>query len=120
MFCRKCGSTLLPTDTICKNCNEPLSTEIVKASDDNLSKIIPYRNVPALIAYYTGVFSIVPCLGMLLSLPAIILGMWGLRVSNKKPGSFGKVHAMVGIIAGIASFLLHVIGIIILSIYSQR
>ena len=38
--------------------------------------MIPYKNVPALIAYYLGIFSFIPLFG----LAAFILGIMGLRL----------------------------------------
>ena len=37
--------------------------------------MIPAKNPVALIGYYLGVFSFVPVLGILLAIPAIILGV---------------------------------------------
>jgi len=68
--------------------------------DDALSAIIPYRNVPALIAYYLGVFSIIPCLGIVLGIAAFVLGLVGLKKARENPSAKGKVHAWIGIIAG--------------------
>ena len=50
-------------------------------SGNAVSSIIPYKNVPALLSYYFGIFSFfVPCLGPLIS---IILGIIGLiKVKN--------------------------------------
>lgn len=69
-------------------------------SDDAVSTIIPYRNVPALVAYYLGVFSIIPCLGIILGIAAFVLGIVGLRKAAENPSAKGKVHAWIGIIAG--------------------
>src|SRR5262245_25106840 len=37
-----------------------------------VSGIIPYKNPPALIGYYLGVFSLIPCVGFLLGIAAIV------------------------------------------------
>lgn len=68
--------------------------------DDIASSIIPYRNVPALIAYYLGIFSIIPCLGIVLGIAAFVLGIVGLRRAAATPSAKGKVHAWIGIIVG--------------------
>ena len=34
------------------------------AQQDVVSTMIPYHNVPALVAYYLGIFSLIPCLGL--------------------------------------------------------
>jgi thiol:disulfide interchange protein len=63
--------------------------------------MVPYRNKAALAAYYLGLFSIIPCLGPLLSIAAIVFGIMGLRQARLRPEAKGKVHAWVGIIAGL-------------------
>ncbi len=67
---------------------------------DTLSSIIPYRNVPALVAYYLAVFSVLPCIGVLLGLGALILGVKGLQVARQNPDAKGRVHAWIGILVG--------------------
>jgi hypothetical protein len=65
-----------------------------------LNVIIPYKNVRALTAYYLGVFSAIPILGMPLGLAAFFLGIYGLRFRRKNPAAGGVVHAWIGILAG--------------------
>jgi hypothetical protein len=77
--------------------------------DNAISTLIPYRNAPALIAYYLGVFSLIPCVGFFLGLAAIILGIVGLKRAGKHPEAKGKVHAWVGIILGALVFVAHII-----------
>ncbi len=64
---------------------------------DNL---IPTKNLPALLAYYFSVFSLIPCAALLLSPAAIVFGIRGLRACHALPGLPGKAHAWVGIILG--------------------
>jgi hypothetical protein len=54
----------------------------------------------ALFAYYLGVFALIPCLGALLALGAIPLGVMGLQHAKRHPESHGTAHAWVGIILG--------------------
>lgn len=65
-----------------------------------VSTIIPYKNAKALIAYYLGVFSFIPCLGHLLGPAALILGILGLRYARAHPTAKGGGHAIAGIIMG--------------------
>lgn len=58
--------------------------------------IVPYRNPRALIAYYLGVFSIIPGLGI----AAFVLGILGLKHAKANPEAKGVVHAWIGIIVG--------------------
>lgn len=67
---------------------------------DAVSTIIPYKNGRALIAYYLGVFSLIPCLGLLLGPAALVLGILGMRYVKAHPTAKGTGHAIAGIILG--------------------
>ena len=67
---------------------------------DATGGLIPYKNAPALTAYYFGVFSLIPFLGAILGVAAFVLGIMGLSKAKKHPEVKGKVHAWVGIIMG--------------------
>lgn len=69
-------------------------------SADALNLVIPYKNARALAAYYPGAFSVIPPVGALLGIPALVLGILGLRFRRRKPEAGGSVHAWVGIILG--------------------
>ncbi len=69
-------------------------------SDNTLGGLIPTRNSSALIAYYLGVFSIIPCLGIVLGIAGFVLGLKGLAFAKQHPEAKGATHAWVGIIAG--------------------
>jgi hypothetical protein len=77
----------------------PLPPSPVSNSDPAMV-IIPYKNMPALISYYLAVFSIVPCVGILLGFAAVVLGIMGLKRASERPEARGKVHAWVGIVLG--------------------
>ena len=68
------------------------------SAEGGVSTVIPYKNVPALIAYYVGVFCII-C-PPLLCFPAIILGVIGLRRVKENPEVKGTAHAWIGILFG--------------------
>ncbi len=69
-------------------------------SDGTLGGLIPYKNSSALLAYYLGVFSLIPCLGIVLGIAAFVLGLNGLKFAKAHPEAKGKTHAWVGIIVG--------------------
>lgn len=65
---------------------------------DSTGGVIPYKNMPALIAYYCGVFSLLPCFPI--GVVGVILGIKGLRLAKERPAVKGQVHAWIGIIVG--------------------
>jgi hypothetical protein len=67
---------------------------------DSTGGLIPYKNTPALIAYYLGIFSLIPCFGLLLAIPAFILGIIGLQKRAQNPAVKGSAHAWIGIVLG--------------------
>jgi len=70
------------------------------AGEEAVSTIIPYKNPKALIAYYVGIFGLIPCLGLILGPAAIVLGIMGLRYKATYPRAKGTAHAIVGIVLG--------------------
>lgn len=70
---------------------------------EGLSKVIPYKNKPALMAYYIGVFSFIPVACFILGPIAFILGVFGLIKARNNPKAHGMGHAIFGIILGLAS-----------------
>lgn len=67
---------------------------------DSTGGIIPYKNPKALIAYYCGVFSLVPCLGIAPGIAGVVLGILGLQHRKRHPETSGAVHAWIGIVLG--------------------
>ena len=116
-FCPRCGSQHEGTLGFCASCGQQF-TAVPPAHpipppasnvNDIVATIIPYRNMPALFAYYCGVFA-------LLGLPApvaVILGIWGLRKVAENPQAKGKAHAWTGIILG--SLFCIIYGIILIT-----
>jgi hypothetical protein len=76
------------------------------SGEETVATIIPYRNAPALIAYYLGVFSLAACIpfigiiGIGMAIAAFICGLKGLRHATQHPEAHGRVHAWIGIIGG--------------------
>lgn len=67
--------------------------------------LIPDKNPKALIGYYLGFVSLLPCIGFPFSVAAIILGIMGLQFSRQHPEAEGGGHAIVGIVLGVFSLL---------------
>jgi hypothetical protein len=73
------------------------STERPEGAFDRL---IPAKNPPALIGYYLGVFSLIPCFALMLGPAALVCGILGLKAVKKTPGLPGKGHAWTALILG--------------------
>lgn len=80
--------------------------------DEAVATVIPYRNPMALAAYYMGLFSIIPLIGIFLGGAAFICGILGLRHAKNHEGSHGRAHAAIGIGCGGFFFVLNVLGVI--------
>lgn len=105
MRCPAClADDVNPNAASCPHCGERF-----QRPDDGVASVIPYRNVQALLAYYFGVFSIIPCLGGILGPAALILGILGLRTVKRNPQAKGTGHAIVGIVLGSLVTLAHLV-----------
>ena len=122
--CPVCGHANRPAARACDACGEPLPAgpagrdrnrdpedlfeddldeELEPAGDltgDSTGGVIPYKNPSALIAYYLGLFSGFPLIGLPLGLAAFVLGIMGLRARRANPAVKGAVHAWIGIGCG--------------------
>lgn len=88
--------------------------------DNTIATIIPYRNAPALVAYYLGVFSLIPCVGFLLGIAAVVLGVMGLNRARQYPEAKGKAHAWTGIIIGALVVVAHIVLIIVFFVAAAK
>ena len=79
---------------------DTLPVPAAPSQGDATGGVIPYKNVPALLAYYLGLFSLFPLLGLFLAVPAFILGIIGLKKRRENPAVKGSVHAWIGVIMG--------------------
>lgn len=96
--CPMCAEPIHPAARACPHCKTPLNESGQPSKEeprpeptDATGSIIPYMNPPALIAYYCGVFSIIPCFPI--GLAGLVLGIVGLGKANQTPTVKGKVHA---------------------------
>jgi hypothetical protein len=100
MYCWRCGEFNDDAKNKCVKCDAELRAVDIACPAESLSTLIPYKNSNALIAYYLGVFSLIPFFGMILGIVALILGLQGLAFYKQHPETKGLVHAWVGIIMG--------------------
>jgi hypothetical protein len=111
--CPKCGASNCATDASCLSCGAPLTAPLPPrvppppppiappaSAGSGLEAIIPTRNPHALAAYYLGLFSLIPILGLPMGIAALVLGIKGARFARAYPGVHGTTHAWVGIICG--------------------
>ena len=118
MFCPKCGSANGDESLQCGKCGQVLKTVApASSSSDPMSTIIPFKNEKALIAYYLGVFSIIPCLGIPLGIAAVYLGQLGLKAVAKNPAVKGTVHAWIGILGGGFFLIVNLVGILLVIVH---
>jgi hypothetical protein len=72
-----------------------------RATDgDATGGIIPYKNPKALIAYYLGILSGLPIIGLPIGVAAFVLGIKGLKDRKQNPAIKGSAHAWIGIGCG--------------------
>ena len=69
-------------------------------TSNQMERIIPARNIPALTSWYLGVFGLIPILGIPLSLAAIASGIYGIKVASRPDIQVGRGHAIAGIMLG--------------------
>ncbi len=74
---------------------------LTKTDEAPLSGLITYKNPPALIGYYLGIFSCFPILGLILGPAAIVLGIIGIRRRSADPKCRGLAHAWIAISFGV-------------------
>lgn len=88
--------------------------------DNPIAALVPYRNAPALIAYYLAVFSLIPCVGFPLAIGAFVLGIIGLKRARQSPESKGKVHAWIGIVLGGLVILVYLVLLVISGVIRSK
>jgi len=90
----------------------PQSAPFVEKGDAT-GGVIPYKNPHALAAYYLGIFSIIPLLGLIMGGFALALGISGLKQRKQRPIIRGSVHAWIGIICGGLSVGVHLLLVVL-------
>jgi hypothetical protein len=100
--CPACGEQIPVTAKVCRFCGEKFAPAPSETQGDSTGGVIPYKNPPALIAYYCGIFSLIACIPFFFPLPivALVLGIKGLRKAKAEPHVKGTVHAWIGIVCG--------------------
>lgn len=117
MDCPYCKQKIAESLAVCPHCQNPLNVETANPyaapaqtappiytgpdqEGDATGGVIPYKNPMALIAYYCGIASGLPLIGLPLGIAAFILGIKGLQDRKKNPAIKGSAHAWIGIGCG--------------------
>lgn len=74
-----------------------------------LDHVIPAKNPDSLLAYYFGLFAIIPFLGLGIGPFSIWKGSSALKRCKEDPALTGKTHAMVGIGCGAIGLLFNLL-----------
>jgi hypothetical protein len=83
---------------------------------DSTGGVIPYKNMPALLAYYLGILSLLCCfVGVPFGIVPLVLGIIGLKQRAANPVIKGSAHAWIGIVLGGLNLVFSVL-IIVLAI----
>ena len=90
-----------------------------QSDPDPTGGLIPLNNGMSLAAYYCGVFSFIPCFGLVLGPLAIVFGFLGLSHAKKYPDAKGKGHSIAGIVCGGLSTLGHIAAVVFILIASR-
>ncbi len=107
--CTQCGATIQPikaADFTPYAPPSPLTPPVYSTAyqqpseGDATGGIIPYKNPKALIAYYLGILSGLPIIGLPFGIAAFVLGIMGLRDRQRNPVIKGSLHAGIGIGCG--------------------
>ena len=85
-----------------------------------LDHIVPAKNPPALIGYYLAVFSLIPCLALILGPAAVYFGSKGRKAARETPSLPGRTHAMFAIAFGALMTLVNIAAVGLLIFYSQQ
>ncbi|MEM7166261.1 MAG: hypothetical protein AAF581_12395 [Planctomycetota bacterium] len=121
MRCPACSYDNDAHEDYCAECGHDLEAKAV-AEGDNTGGVIPYKNPRALGAYYLGLFSIFPLLGLFMGIAALVLGRGGLKAAKEEPVIKGTVHAYIGIGCGSVGVLLNaaLIAIVIMGLVAKN
>jgi len=84
----------------------PTPSPYPPAQGDATGGVIPYKNMPALLAYYLGILSLLCCfVAVPLGIVSLVLGIVGLQRRAANPAIHGTAHAWIGIVLGVLNII---------------
>ena len=84
--------------------------------NDLVGIMIPTGNKPALISYYVALASLLPALGIVAGIVAVVFGVKGIRLARRHPEVRGGLHAWFGVLFGGFFALVWTVGLILIVI----
>lgn len=102
MNCWRCGAENVADAAVCRACGSELKAveATVLPEGDGTGGIIPFKNPKALWAYYLGILSGLPIIGLPIGIAAFVLGIQGLKARRANPVIKGSIHAGIGVGCG--------------------
>lgn len=100
MQCARCGSTIFAPATKCDCDTAPKPAP--SPPPQPAVRLIPTKNMPALVGYYLAIASIVPFVWFL-AIPAVLIG--GVGFTKADEVGQGKAHAVTAIVVGLGAIV---------------
>ena len=106
MRCPTCEADVPEKATECPECGERIKRHRGGDDEDGIvKKMIPYKNLSALIGYYLGVVALIPYVALLVGPLAIVLGIVGLIYGSKYPKAKAPGHSITAIVLSLVGLV---------------